>query len=30
MGERALTEGERNEPRPGGAMCDVGSFEVQP
>ena len=25
-----LTEDQRGEPRPGGAMCDVGAFEVQP
>jgi hypothetical protein len=25
-----VTEDQRGEPRPGGTMCDVGSFEVQP
>jgi len=25
-----LTTDERSEPRPGGAMCDVSAFEVQP
>jgi hypothetical protein len=25
-----LTEDQRGEPRPGGTMCDVGAFEVQP
>ena len=25
-----LTTDQRGEPRPGGAMCDVGAFEVQP
>jgi hypothetical protein len=25
-----LAEDQRSEPRPGGAMCDVGAFEVQP
>jgi hypothetical protein len=25
-----LPEDQRGEPRPGGAMCDVGAFEVQP
>jgi len=25
-----LTTDQRGEPRPGGSMCDVGSFEVQP
>ncbi|MBW2687707.1 MAG: hypothetical protein JRE19_17610 [Deltaproteobacteria bacterium] len=25
-----LTEDQRAEPRPGGSMCDVGSFELQP
>jgi hypothetical protein len=25
-----VDEDQRGEPRPGGSMCDVGSFEVQP
>ena len=25
-----LTTDQRGEPRPGGTMCDVGAFEVQP
>jgi len=25
-----VTEDQRGEPRPGGSMCDVGSFEVLP
>ncbi len=25
-----VTEDQRGEPRPGGSMCDVGAFEVQP
>jgi hypothetical protein len=25
-----LEEDQRGEPRPGGTMCDVGAFEVQP
>jgi hypothetical protein len=25
-----VTTDQRGEPRPGGAMCDVGSFELQP
>jgi hypothetical protein len=25
-----VDEDQRGEPRPGGAMCDVGAFEVQP
>jgi hypothetical protein len=24
-----VDEDQRGEPRPGGAMCDVGAFEVQ-
>jgi hypothetical protein len=25
-----VSEDQRGEPRPGGTMCDVGAFEVQP
>ena len=28
--DQPLTTDQRGEPRPGGTMCDVGSFEVQP
>jgi hypothetical protein len=29
-GGEQLTEDQRGESRPGGSMCDVGSFEVEP
>ena len=25
-----VTDDQRGQPRPGGTMCDVGAFEVQP
>jgi len=28
--DEPLTTDQRGEPRPGGTMCDVGAFEVQP